>query len=175
MPQGACTLLQPLPAPMDPRVAGTTRTACRTQQSVDMGAVTAPRQGHHPPCTLVPRFPSQCAPRTQCYHPQFLHSSSALPAPWCPQTPAHQLHQPLPVPKQQCPLDLFLAQGRQEVEGRQGPKSSRQEGAEAGAQQTSEAQGPKGHSWIAGVPRETPALLWAGTSPEAHWGLGGTH
>lgn len=42
---GSHTLLQPA----DLRVVGTTKSpACRMQQSVDMGAVTAPCQGYHP-------------------------------------------------------------------------------------------------------------------------------
>lgn len=75
---------------------------------------------------------------------------SQFPSLCVPQTPAHQLHQQLPVPRQQCPLDLFLVQGRQEVEGRQGPKSSRQEEAEGETQETWEAQNPGGYSWIPG-------------------------
>lgn len=69
---------------------------------------------------------------------------SQFPSLCVPQTPAHQLHQQLPVPRQQCPLDLFL------VQGRQGPKSSRQEEAEGETQETWEAQNPGGYSWIPG-------------------------
>lgn len=101
---------------------------CRTQGSVDTGAVTAPRQGHHPPRPpsgpqplpqpqhppCGPQFPSQYSPSTQCHHPLLLHSPSASQR---PQTPAHQLRQPLPVPRQQYPLDPFLAQGRQGQRG----------------------------------------------------------
>lgn len=160
VPRGARTPLQPPPAPGDLRVASSTRTpACRMQRSVDRGAVTAPRQGHHPP-----RPPSGPSPPSHSLSTLPVAPSSPVPIPVFPQYPVlpptasafSQCLPSFPVPPDPCspvaPDSQFPGSSIRWIHS--WPRAGRGRGGD-----TEDLGGTAGSQ---GAPREMPALLWVG-------------